>query len=325
MAIGFAVCGFLLFAIGSIAIAHGGAVITRDLGFSPLTIGLVVIATAASMPALFVLWQAKTVGATDLAVGGVVGGAIFALTLLLGLCAQVRPLECPPKVMVRDFGVLLLVAVSFLVLAIFGIRGRLAGAVLLAIFFGYLALSLYADRRRAAAHSVVRAHAERLEMGGIDISGGVFVAALGVIAMMLGAHLTLTGGQALAHQFDLPQYAIGLTVVAACVSLPELFVVLAGASRGRSDVLVGYTVILGIFSLACMLGVGLLVLSVRVSRVFIVDGLFLVGFCVMVPLTAAVHWRLSRPRGVLLILCYAVYLLVLALRLHLLSLALPQF
>lgn len=324
MAIGFVLSAFFLFLIGSTATARGAAVVSRTCGFSPMTIGLLAIAAATATPTLFVLWRANSVGAIDLAVGGVIGGVILALTFLLGLCAYLRPLECPPKVMGRDLGALLIASLCFLVLSVLGVSSRLAGFVLLCVFAGYMTVTFVSDWRRAAEHSVARAHAESLDIGNLDLSGGVFLAALGVIAVMLGAHLSVTGSLALAWQLGFPPYAMGLTLVAACVAAPAFLVAFAGGRRSRGSVLVGYAVILGIFDLACMFGLFMLLFPAKVSNVFVVDGVVLAGICALLPLIAAVHWRLSRQRGILLMAGYGVYLVVLLVRLNLLSHFWPQ-
>ena len=292
MALGFVLVAFVLFVFGSIAIAHGCAVITRKLGFSPLVVGLVVIAVVASLPVLFVLLRAKAAGAPDLAIGGIVGGVIFALTFLLGGCALVHPLECPPKVMGRDIGALLLASLCFLFLAVSGVSSRPAGLVLLSVFAGYITVTFLTDRRRATEHSIVSAHAQAMEIGNLGLSGGFFLTALGMIVVMLGAHLT---------------------VVAASIMVPAFLVVFAGASRGRSNVLVGYAVMLGIFDLTCVLGLCLLFFPVKISNVFVIDSVVLACVCVFLPVMAAMHWRLSQPRGVVLMLGYGLYLFVLSL------------
>lgn len=324
MAFGLIFAGLILFVIGSIAIAQGGAVIVRKVGGSSLTIGLGVIGLACAMPAFFVLWRAKSLGAADLAVGGVVGGAILALTFLLGLCAVARPLECPPKVMGRDCSALFMASLGFLLLAAFGVTARLAGLLLLLIFVGYLTVTFYADRRRAAAHSVLLAHVEAMEVEKLDSSASFFIVALGLIADMAGAHLTMTGSLTLVALYQWPQYAVGLSAVAVCLATPELCVVFVGARKGRSHAVVGYALLLGLFDLG-VLGLFALLFAPTISPAFLFDGVVLGGICLILPLIAAVNWRISRAWGILLIVGYGLYLVLLTVRQNLLSLSLPQF
>lgn len=320
MAFGFFVAAFLLFVIGSIAIAHGSAVITRELGLSPLAVGLIVMGTTAALPVLFVLWRAKTLGVPDLGIGGVVGGAIFAVTLPLGLCAQIRPLECQPKVMGRDTGMLAAAAACFLLLSLFEVSSRLAGLLLLSIFAVYMTLTYTADRRRAPEHSIACAHAKALEVGNWGLSGGVFEAAIGAIAILLGAHLAVTGGIGLAWLLNVPQYVVGLSAVAACMSLPAFLVVFVGAQHGRSTILTGYGVFIGIVDLTCALGLSMLLSPVKIANVFVADGAAAALLCLLLPVVAAGRWRLSRTGGIVLIAAYGLYLGILTIRLNLLSL-----
>lgn len=324
MTLWFLVFGGVLFLIGSYAVMSGTAAMARFIGFSQLTIGLVVVAVASSSPELFVALRGA--GETpDLVVGGIVGGAILTLTLMLGLGALIRPLAAPPKVVFRDGGALILSCAAVFLFARDGTLGRIEGGVLLVLFAAYIALAAYTDWRRASCHSVARNRAERLEKSKLGFSGGLFVAILGLVAVMLGAHFVLKSSAALAGEYGLPQHVVGLTVVALAVSLPELFVIMSGALRGPNTVAVGHVFGSNIFNLTLILGIAALVAPLKVSPDFLgLDTLVLFGVCALAPPLAAMRWRLSRPRGVFLMLVYGGYLAILAERLGLWSLPLGR-
>jgi cation:H+ antiporter len=306
--------GCVLFAAGSYGLVRGLASIARTLGLPQLTIGLLVVAAASASPELFVVLGGIR-RSPDLAVGGIVGGVILTLTFMIGFGALIRPLASPPKVVFRDCGALLLVCAVYLVFALNGTIGPVEGGFLLALFVGYFALAVYTDWRRVSAHSVARERAEMLENSNLGLFGGLFVAAFGVVAVMLGAHFVLTGGTLLAREQGVPEYAVGLTVVALAVSLPEFLVILHGALRGPGTVALGQAVVSNIFNLTLVLGVAALFSPIRIGAEFVAaDNIVTLGICAAVPPLVAMRWRLSRPRGFFLILVYGIYLSLLAAR-----------
>lgn len=304
--------GCVLFVVGSTAVMRGGGAVARVFGVSQLTIGLLVIPAASATPELFVALRGAAL-APDLAVGGIVGSAVMTLTLILGLGALIQPLAVPPKVVFRDGAALLAAGGIFAMFARNGIIGHIEGALLILAFVLYVALAAYTDWRRASCHSVARIRAEALEHSRLGISGGLFVTILGVVAVMLGAHFMLVGGQALARDYQLPEYAVGLTVMALAVSLPEFFVVMGGALRGHNTVAVGNVFVSNIFNLTLIVGMAALLTPLRIAPVLAdPNGWLMFGVCALVPLLAAMRWLLSRPRGVILILAYAVFTAMLA-------------
>lgn len=316
---------FLLFAIGSFAVVRGASAVARWLGFSHLAIGLIVAATAASSPELFVALLGAG-SAPDLVGGGLVGGILMSLTLMLGIGAVLAPLTAPPKVVLRDGGALIAAALAFVLLAHDGELSRIDGALLLVLFVSYLVLAFYTDRRRASAHSVARERAELLEKSRLGLAGGLFVTALGLVAVMLGAYFILRSGVVMARWMQVPQYAFGLTVVALAVSLPEFFAIANEAWRRRTAVAAGQTFGAAIFGLTLVFGVAALVKPLPIAKEIVAaDNVLLLIVCVVLPPLAAMRWRLSRTRGTFLILCYGLYLGFVATRLGLLSLPSPIF
>lgn len=321
----FILAACVLFALGGFAVVRGAVAVARGLGLSHLSIGLIVAATAAAAPELFV--ALRGVGsAPDLVAGGIIGGIIMSLLLLLGIGAFIAPLTAPPKVVFRDGVALILAGLAFVFFARDGLVSRFEGAVLLCLFIAYLVVAFVTDWRRSSVHSVARERAELLERSGFGMATGLFVAALGLVGVMLGAFFILTGGSALARWMHLPDYAVGLTVVALAVSLPELFAILNEAVRRRTNVAVGQTFGAAIFGLTLVVGLTALVRPLPLAPALVDgDNLLLLAACVLLPPVAAMRWRLSRARGSLMILCYALYLGFVATRVGLLSIPLPGF
>jgi cation:H+ antiporter len=300
----------LLILLGSEAAIRGGVGLARAFDFSPLVIGVLVIATATSLPVLFVSLRATTAGAPGLALGGIAGTSILNILFVMGLGALIHPMASPPKVVFRDGGAMLLAAAALILFSLGGSLSSQEGALLLAGFAAYIALVFVTDWRRTPDHSVAQARAEYRSQGEIpSVIGASFVLLAGIVMLMLGAHFMVSGSIAFAREWRLDETAMGLTVVAAGLSLPMLVVTLVAAFRGYAGIAVGQLIGAAVFNLCGVLGVTALVTPLKVPAMLIqTDFIVLaVASAVLVPLLA-LRWRLSRPRGVLLILAYGCYL-----------------
>lgn len=323
-------CGAVLFAIGGMAVSRGSALLAQELGFTPLVIGLVVMSGSAALPELFLLVRAHALGGTELALGGIFGSVVALLSVIVGAVALFRPLDCPPKVVIRDGGVVLLIAlIGLLLLLIGGGWGRLGGVLLLLLYGGYTALVHLTDRRRVAKHSVAevhaRAHVMALGVTRFDITVGLFVVLLGMIAIMMAGHLTVSGALAMARLTHLPQFALGVSVVALCLAGPQAVVLWAGTRHSGADIFFGQIVGAGVLNLTLAPGLVALFTPLPVTGTFAIDLIALAVLPVLLGLTVASGWRLTAPRAMVLIGAYACYLVVLAMRLNLLSYLPTQF
>lgn len=324
MAYWFLAAGILLLIAGSEAAVRGGVGLARVLGFSPVLIGLLVIASATSAPELFVALRAATAGAPDIAIGDIVGGNIFMLLFALGLGALIRPLASPPKVVLRDGGTMLVAVLAVTFFALNGDVTRREGLFLFLGFVAYIVVTFFTDWRRSADHSVASSRAAaRSQNEPLPVVGGLFLLLLGLICLVLGALFTVDGSVALARTLRLQPAFVGLTIIAFGTSLPKLIGALVAAGRGHTDVAVGLLIGAVIFNLLGVLGITAMVAPLAVSRMLAsVDIYVMAGAsAVLLPLLA-MRWSLSRPKGVLLALCYVCYVAFLVWRQGLLPLSL---
>ena len=324
MAYWFLAAGLLLLIAGSEAAVRGGVGLARVLHFSPVLIGLLVIASAISAPELFVALRAATAGAPDIALGDIVGGNIFMLLFALGLGALIRPLASPPKVVLRDGGAMLAAA---LLVAFFALKGdftRRDGLFLFLGFVVYLVVTFFSDWRRSADHSVASSRAlARSQNEPLPVVGGLFLLLLGLICLVLGAVFTVDGSVALARELHVQQAFVGLTIIAFGTSLPKLIAALVAAIRGHTDVAVGLLIGAVVFNLLGVLGITAMVAPLAVSRMLAsADVYVMVGASAALLPLLAMRWRLSRPRGALLALSYVCYVAFLVWRQGLLPLSL---
>ncbi|MBC7265359.1 MAG: calcium/sodium antiporter [Coriobacteriia bacterium] len=92
-----------------------------------------------------------------------------------------------------------------------------------------------------------------------------FVAtAAGLVALFAGGECLVRGATALARAIGVPPFVIGLTVVAAATSSPELLVTLRAAAIGQADIAIGNVLGSNIANLTVVLGLSAVLAPVRI-------------------------------------------------------------
>jgi cation:H+ antiporter len=309
MTYGILIAGLLLVLAGSEMTTRGAVGLARQFGVPPLVTGILVIAVLAVIPELFVTLRAVTMGHTDLALGGLIGTSILDILFVMGLGALIQPMASSPKVVFRDGGVLLLAALGVIGCALAGGVSRVAGGVLFAGFIAYVVLLFFSDWRRTADHSVPLARAQFRSEGEMpSLSGAFFVTILGLIVLALGAHLGVHGVVHLATMMGWNETTTGVLVVAAGLSSPKLLVTMWAAFRGRSAVAAGHVIGACAFNLTLVLGLTALLRPLHFPPLLAGQDIYVLALAALalIPLLA-MRWRLSRPRGILLILAYGCY------------------
>jgi cation:H+ antiporter len=254
----------LLVVLGLVSLVAGAELLVRGasraasaLGISPLVIGLTVVAFGTSSPELAASVRAGLAGASDLSVGNVVGSNVFNVLVILGLAAVLTPIAVDRQLLRLD--VPFMVASSFLVwgLAADGRLSRVEGTVLLSGIVGYTALLIRLSRREPTALEAEYAAEIAAPRGPRPrtLALGALAALGGLVMLVAGAGWLVDGATGVARLLGVDELVIGLTVVAAGTSLPELATSAVAAVRGHRDIAVGNVVGSNIFNLLSVLGV----------------------------------------------------------------------
>lgn len=246
MTIALFVLGLALLIAGAEALVRGAAALAARLGITPLAIGLTVVAFGTSAPELAASLLAARAGAGDIAMGNVVGSNIFNVLFILGLTAVIAPLVVQRQLVRVDVPVMIAVSLLVVPLAWDGRISRGEGALLFAGVILYTALLLRAARREADGEG------PKAVAGPVVAQVGLVVG--GLAGLVLGARWLVAGAVALARMLGLSELIIGLTVVAAGTSLPEVAASVVAALRGQRDLAVGNVVGSNIFNILCVLG-----------------------------------------------------------------------
>lgn len=244
--------GIGLLIVGADLLVRGASRIALAAGISPLVVGLTVVAFGTSAPEMAVSVKAAFLGQSDIAYGNVVGSNIFNVLFILGLSALVAPLLVDRQLMRRDVPIMIGASLLLPALALDGRIGRLDGALLFAGILAYTAYSVVKSRREATA----RREAEPDAKPGPTASAAVNVLlVLGGLAMLvLGARWLVGGAVEFARALGVSELVIGLTIVAAGTSLPEVATSVLAALRGQREIAVGNVVGSNVFNVLAVLG-----------------------------------------------------------------------
>ena len=260
--------GLITLVAGAEFLVRGASRLASAAGISPLIIGLTVVAFGTSAPEMAVSVASSLSGRADIAVGNVVGSNIFNILLILGLSASILPLVVDQK-MIR-FEVPVMIAASLLAwwFCSDGTVNRAEGGVLFAGILAFTFRCLVVGRReslefRTATQSVAGdSTLESADSSGSGILGILWqltLVAAGLVLLVLGAGWLVGGATEVARRFGVSELVIGLTIVAAGTSLPELATSIVAAIRGERDIAVGNVVGSNIFNLLGVLGLAAVV------------------------------------------------------------------
>ena len=259
----------LAFLGGLAALAAGGELLIRsasrlatDLGVSQLFIGLTVVAFGTSAPEAVVSVVAALGGASDLAMGNVVGSNIFNVLFILGLSALIVPLAVSAQLVRFDVPVMLGVSGLCLLLGRDGHLGRWDGLLLLGLLVVHVVLGYRQGLRGTQGTGSSHATSSPSAPTGLprrlpawkarSLNVLIVLASLGLL--VVGSRWLVASASALARWLGLSELVIGLTVVAAGTSLPEVATSIMAALRGERDIAVGNVVGSNIFNILGVLG-----------------------------------------------------------------------
>ena len=253
--IGWFLAGLVLLVVGAEGLVRGASRLAAAVGLSPLVIGLTVVAFGTSAPEMAVSVGGALSGQGDLAVGNVVGSNIFNVLFILGASAAIAPLVVSMQLLRVDVPIMIGVSVATLLLAADGVVGRIEGILLVVGLAAYTGLLIRLSRRerKAIQDEFAAEYASAAQSAG-QLALQVALVAGGLGLLVLGARWLVSAAVQMATAFGLSELVIGLTIVAAGTSLPEVATSLIATVRGERDIAVGNVVGSNIFNLLGVLG-----------------------------------------------------------------------
>ena len=274
-------------------IIESAAALARRLRISELVIGLTVVAMGTSLPEFLVTSTAAFKGYSDISLSNIVGSNVFNLSIILGLMALMRPVPTRRVMLVRE-GSVLLGVVGFVLLASWDlVMGRGAGLILVTTLIVFLLL-LFTRAQRLPPGLETETQRE----GSFK---DVAIILLGFAAVALGGNWLVEGASTLARGFGISEWIIGVTIVAAGTSLPELVTCLQASKKKKNDMIMGNLLGSDLFNFAGVLGLTCLLNPLHVSASALPSLRLLVLSLVVVLACTRTGWRISRGEGALLV------------------------
>lgn len=250
------VAGLVLLVGGAELLVRGASRLAAAVGISPLVIGLTVVAFGTSAPELAVSIQSGIAGQADIALGNVVGSNLFNTLMILGLSALIAPLVVAQQLVRLEVPLVIGASIVVYLMALDGRIGQLDGVML---FAGIIAYTVFAIRQSRKESQPVQAEYEQEYASASPASSGQFVLQFamlvgGLALLVLGSRWLINSSVEIAQTFGVSELVIGLTIVAAGTSLPELATSVVAATRGDRDIAVGNAIGSNLFNLLCILG-----------------------------------------------------------------------
>lgn len=315
MDIFFLILGLALILLGANALTDGASAIAKRWGMSDIVVGLTVVAFGTSAPELVISIVSAVQGSAELAIGNVVGSNIFNVLAIVGITALVRPMKVERNLLSNDIPLVVLSALALLAIG----NGTLldgdpqamvsrVDGILLLLFFAIFMRYTFAQARSAAPDDPVAegAAAKRpmpLWKACVWVVGGL-------AALIYGGDCFVDGASGIARSLGVSEAVIGLTIVAAGTSLPELATSIAAALKGRPGMAVGNVIGSNIFNIFLVLGTAATIRPLPFGSIGNFDLLYLTGACVLFWIFGRFFkdCTITRIEGALLTAAYVVYI-----------------
>jgi cation:H+ antiporter len=256
--------GFILLVWGADRLVAGASALARNLGVSPLIIGLTIVAFGTSAPELVVSAVAAYRGNPGLAVGNAIGSNIANIGLILGLTAVVYPLRVESETLKREYPLLMLIMISALIMASDLIYDRTEGMWLLT---GLVALVIWMVRFgmvRGSEDPLAEEFAAEIPSN-MPTRFAIMWLIVGLIVLPVSSQFLVEGAIVIARSLHVSEAVIGLTIIAFGTSLPELAASLTSALREEDDLAIGNVIGSNMFNILGVLGIAAVIKPVDVD------------------------------------------------------------
>lgn len=295
--------GIALLYLGSEWMVKGAASLALSLSIRPIIVGLTVVAFATSAPELLVSLIAAVKGFSGVSLGNILGSNVANIGLVLGASALVRSLAVDKKLVRREIPFMIGVSGLFWLICLDGWIGRVDGAVLLAGLAFFLILGIMTAKKSENTKDEVPAQK------GKKVFWYTFLILIGMVGLIVGAHLVVNSAIFIARQLGLSDVFIGLSIVAVGTSLPELATSVVAGARREYDISIGNVVGSNVFNVCMVIGtVGLfnpMSVDMRLMR-FEFPAMFLLSLILLV--FARTGFTLSRVEGLFFILSFFLFI-----------------
>lgn len=300
------IAGLLFLIKGADWLVEGASAVAKKKRISELAIGLTIVAFGTSAPELVVTIMASVENQQDIVFGNIIGSNNFNLFFILGIAGLITPLVVQSSTISKEIPISLIAAglLFFLVNGFVNeddLLSRWDGLILL-IFFAFFLYYVYSQLKRDPESTEVKT----TEMS--SRKSGIFIV-LGLVGLVIGGRLVVTSAVDMATAWGVSEKLIGLTIVAAGTSLPELATTVVAAIKKKADIAVGNIIGSNIFNIFFILGLSAVIRPIPYDSIFNID-LYLLGVGTVLLFLAmfiAGKRKLDRWEAGILLAIYLIY------------------
>lgn len=308
--------GLVVLIYGANYLVEGASALAKKFNISDLAIGLTIVAFGTSAPELVVNSIASIQGHQDIVFGNVIGSNNFNLFIILGITGLITPLAVQSSTAWKEIPISLIAVVilfmmvndAVLTSGAENILERWEGILLLIAFLGFL---FYVYKQLTSEESIETSPEKKLS----NLKMSLFIIG-GLAGLVIGGQLVVNNAIEIAESLGISEKIIGLTVIAAGTSLPELATSIVAATKKNADIAVGNIVGSNIFNILLILGSASVISPVSYTDSFNLDLYILAGgtlFLILAMLTGK-RKILDRWEAAILLIFYLAYTVYLVAR-----------
>ncbi|MBI4175842.1 MAG: calcium/sodium antiporter [Candidatus Aenigmarchaeota archaeon] len=306
--------GLVIVIKGADFLVEGASAMARQMGVSPLVIGLTIVAFGTSLPEFTVSVIAALEGFRDISVGNIVGSNIANIGLVLGISGLVAAMAVRKSTVKFETpymiaGSVLLVLLSMGTPDFAGrpfLLGQVDGLILLLVFGIFMTYMLQSAKHQHKDHLKELMGGQKPERNS-RWKGAAMVLA-GIAGTIAGAKLLVDNGASMARSFGVSEAFIGLTLVAVGTSVPELVTSVVAAKKKLADIAVGDIIGSNIFNALFILGVAAMVAPLEVSRQIVFSDMMVMLYFAFILQIFMLNGKINRWNGGVLLGSYIVYI-----------------
>lgn len=307
-------CYFLIWLIvlswGADRFVFGASVLAKNIGVSPMIIGLTIVSMGSSAPEIMIAATASFNGNIDTAVGNALGSNITNIALVLGLTALLKPLSIASSTLKKEMPVLLLVSLLAVYFLSDYLLLKVEGIILITLFFAVIGGLTWVSFNMEKGDPL-QPETENEIPSGVSTSRAVMWLIVGMILLPLSAYFMVNSAEVIARYFGLSELVIGLTIIAIGTSLPELAACIAGVLKNEDDLALGNIIGSNIFNLLAVLAMpGLIAPGLIDENAATRDSYVMLGLTILL-IVFSFNLKgsrcINRMEGMCLITCFCAY------------------
>ena len=301
------VVGIVLVILGADWLTKGASALARRFNMSELLIGLTIVAIGTSLPELVISTGSALKGSPGLALGNVIGSNIFNGMLILGVTALLCPIKFNAKMLTREIPFNLLATVALILVSGSMLVGGAPGEMITR--YGGMILLCFLAVFVRYTFSITNEGGDEEPVEVLSMWKVVLFIATGLAALIFGGNLFVDGATEIARVLGLSEAVIGITIVSAGSSLPELAVSVSAARKGNVGIALGNVLGSNILNIFFILGVSATITPISLDGFSFVDYYVLLASSLLIYAVARFGGKavINRFEGALLVAGYVAY------------------